>query len=55
MRHLPAKLTEELRYVEEQSMILDLKVIMQTISCVALRPWLLPPKKQPLPLGEEYV
>lgn len=46
-RHLPARLAEELGYVEQQSLLLDLKVIAQTIFCVLVRSWLLP-KKQPL-------
>jgi lipopolysaccharide/colanic/teichoic acid biosynthesis glycosyltransferase len=48
MRHLPAQLTEALHYVEKQSLLLDLKVIAQTIFCVLIRSWLLPPKKQAL-------
>ncbi len=48
-RHMPVQLAEALRYVEQQSLLLDLKVIAQTIFCVAVRSWL-PPKKQPLSL-----
>jgi lipopolysaccharide/colanic/teichoic acid biosynthesis glycosyltransferase len=54
-QHLPAKLAEELRYVEQQSLLLDLKVIGQTIFCVVVRSWL-PPRRQPLslkPQGQE--
>lgn len=47
-RHMPLQLAEGLRYVEEQSLLLDLKVIAQTIFCILVRSWLLPPKKQPL-------
>ena len=47
-RHLAARLTEELRYVEQQSLLLDLIMIGETILCVLVRSWLLPPKKQPL-------
>lgn len=49
-RHMPAQLAEGLRYVEKQSMLLDLKVIVQAIFCVLVRSWLLPPRKQPLSL-----
>ena len=48
-RHMPVQLAEALRYVEQQSLLLDLKVIGQTIFCVVVRSWL-PPKKQPLSL-----
>lgn len=48
-QYLPAKLAEELRYIEQQSLLLDLKVIGQTIFCVLVRSWL-PPKRQPLSL-----
>jgi lipopolysaccharide/colanic/teichoic acid biosynthesis glycosyltransferase len=52
MRHLPARLAEGLRYVEQQSMLLDLKVIGQTIFCVLVRSWL-PSKKRPLLLEHQ--
>jgi len=41
-RHLPAKLAEELRYVEHHSLLVDMKVIALTIYCVLIRSWLLP-------------
>ncbi len=44
-RHLPAQLAEALRYVEQQSLLLDLKVIVQTAFCVLVRSWLQPPKR----------
>jgi lipopolysaccharide/colanic/teichoic acid biosynthesis glycosyltransferase len=49
-RHLPIQVAEGVRYVEERSMLLDLRVIAQMISCILLRSWLLPPKKRPIPL-----
>ena|SRR5579859_7502738 len=45
-RHLPVQLAESLRYVERQSLLLDLKVICQLMYCVLVRSWL-PPTKQP--------
>lgn len=48
-RHLPAQLAESLRYVEQQSLWLDLKIITQTAFCVLVHSWLLPPRKQLLP------
>lgn len=45
MRHLPVRLSEELRYVEEQNMLLDLKLIGQTMYCVFVYSWL-PAKKK---------
>ncbi len=47
-RHMPAQLAEALRYVEEQSLWVDLKVVAQTMVCVLFRSWL-PPKRKPLP------
>jgi lipopolysaccharide/colanic/teichoic acid biosynthesis glycosyltransferase len=46
-RHMPAQLAEALRYVEGQSLLLDLKVIARTAFCVLFRSWL-PPKRKPL-------
>ena len=51
-RHLPVKLAEELRYVEQQSLLLDLKVLLQTIFCVWIRSWLTP-RKQALSLAQQ--
>jgi lipopolysaccharide/colanic/teichoic acid biosynthesis glycosyltransferase len=52
-RHLPAKLGEEMRYVERQSLLLDVKVLLQTVYCAAVRSWLRPPEKQPLDMEAE--
>ena len=46
-RHMPAQLDEALRYVEKQSMLLDLAVIAKTVYCILVFS-LLPPKRQPL-------
>jgi lipopolysaccharide/colanic/teichoic acid biosynthesis glycosyltransferase len=51
-RHLPAQVAEGLRYVKQQSMLLDLRVLAQMIFCVLVYPWL-PPKKQPLSLEQQ--
>jgi lipopolysaccharide/colanic/teichoic acid biosynthesis glycosyltransferase len=48
-RHLPVQVAEAIRYVESQSLLLDLQVIMQLIFCVVVRSWL-PPPKASLPL-----
>jgi lipopolysaccharide/colanic/teichoic acid biosynthesis glycosyltransferase len=47
-RHMPAQLAESLRYVEQQSLWLDLKIIFHTAFCILVYSWL-PPEKQPLP------
>ena len=44
-RHLPIQLSEGLFYVEQQSFWLDLNVIAQTVFCVLVRSWLLPPRR----------
>jgi lipopolysaccharide/colanic/teichoic acid biosynthesis glycosyltransferase len=49
-RHMPAQLEEALRYVDEQSLWLDLRVMAQTAACVLFRSWL-PPQRKPLPDG----
>jgi len=46
-RHMPLELQESLRYVEEQSIWLDLKIIFQIARNVVLYS-IIPPKKQPL-------
>ena len=51
-RHLPAMLAEALRYVERQSLLLDLKVIAQTAYCILVRSWM-PPKPHPLSLEQQ--
>lgn len=48
-RHLPAKLAEELRYADRQSLLLDLWVIAQTIVCVTIWSWR-PPTRRALSL-----
>jgi len=48
-RHLQARLAEELRYLEEQSMLFDFKMIGKTIYCVLVHSWQ-PPMKRPLVL-----
>jgi lipopolysaccharide/colanic/teichoic acid biosynthesis glycosyltransferase len=47
-RHLPVQAAEAIRYVERQSLRLDLGVIVRLIFCVLVRSWL-PPRKKPLP------
>lgn len=49
-RHMPLQLAECLHYVEKTSLILDLKLIVQTAYCVLVRSWL-PPKRKPVPLS----
>ena len=46
-RHLPAQVTEAIRYVDRQSLLLDLSVVLRLVFCVLVRSWL-PPAKQPL-------
>ncbi len=46
-RHMPLQLAECLRYVQRQSLLLDLVVIAQTAYCVLVRSWL-PPKRKPV-------
>jgi lipopolysaccharide/colanic/teichoic acid biosynthesis glycosyltransferase len=48
-RHMPIQVAEALRYVEHQSLWLDLKVIARLIYCVLVHSWLLP-KPRPLPV-----
>jgi lipopolysaccharide/colanic/teichoic acid biosynthesis glycosyltransferase len=47
-RHMPIMLAESLRYVERQSLLLDIQVIIQTAFCILVRSWLWPPPKQVL-------
>ncbi len=51
-RHMPAQLAEAARYVERRSLMLDLKVALQTLFCVLVRSWW-PPKPQPLELESD--
>jgi lipopolysaccharide/colanic/teichoic acid biosynthesis glycosyltransferase len=46
-RHMPLQLAECARYVERQSLLLDLTVIAQTIFCLLVRSWL-PTKPTPI-------
>ncbi len=46
-RHLPARLDEELLYLAEQSMLLDLKLVAKTLYCVLVLSWR-PPAQRPL-------
>lgn len=48
-RHLPLKLAGDLEYVRTRSFLLDLKVILATIWCVAVRSRLDPPPRRPVP------
>ena len=50
--HLPIQVAEGLRYVERQSLLLDLAVIVQTVFCVAVRSWL-PPTRRPVSLASD--
>jgi lipopolysaccharide/colanic/teichoic acid biosynthesis glycosyltransferase len=47
-RHLPLQATEAIRYVQEQSFWLDMRVIARLFFCVLVRSWL-PPARRPLP------
>jgi lipopolysaccharide/colanic/teichoic acid biosynthesis glycosyltransferase len=54
-RHMPAQLSESLRYVEQRTLLLDLKVLVQTARCMLVYSWR-PPKVRPLllePLPEK--
>jgi lipopolysaccharide/colanic/teichoic acid biosynthesis glycosyltransferase len=44
-RHLPIQVAEGIRYVDQQSLLLDLKIIGQTIFCVVVRSWWLPERR----------
>ena len=46
-RHLPVQVAEGLRYIEQQSFLLDIKILALTVYCVIFYS-LIPPKKQPL-------
>jgi lipopolysaccharide/colanic/teichoic acid biosynthesis glycosyltransferase len=49
-RHLPVQCAEAMEYIDHQSIWLDLQVISQTISCMLVGSWLLPPHRKQLPL-----
>jgi lipopolysaccharide/colanic/teichoic acid biosynthesis glycosyltransferase len=51
-RHLPVQVAEAVRYVEQQSLLVDLRVIVCLVFCVLVRSWL-PPARRPLPIVEE--
>jgi lipopolysaccharide/colanic/teichoic acid biosynthesis glycosyltransferase len=47
-RHLPVQAAEAIRYVERQSLLVDVQVILRLVFCVLVRSWL-PTCKRPLP------
>lgn len=49
-RHMPAQVAEGVRYVEQQSLLFDLWILLQTMWCVLVHTWL---PQQPRPLGED--
>ncbi len=49
-RHLPFKLAGDLEYVESSGPLLDLRVLFETLWCVAVRSRLAPPARKPLPI-----
>ncbi len=49
-RHLPIRLAADLEYVRSNSLALDLRVLFQTVWCVAVRSRLSPPPRKPLPV-----
>ena len=51
-RHMPAQAAEGLRYVEQRSLLFDLKILAQIVFCVLVYSWL-PPQKRPLS-GEQH-
>ena len=46
-RHIPVQVAEGLRYVEQQNLLFDLKILAQMIFCVLVYSWQ-PPQKRPL-------
>lgn len=44
-RHLPARLAVDLRYIERQSLLVDLRVIAQVIFCIVVHTWA-PPRRR---------
>ena len=48
-RHLPAQLSESLRYIDRRSLLLDLKVMVQIAYCILVYSWR-PPKERPVSL-----
>jgi lipopolysaccharide/colanic/teichoic acid biosynthesis glycosyltransferase len=47
-RHLPVQAAEAIRYVERQSLLHDVQVILRLVFCVLVRSWL-PARRRPLP------
>jgi lipopolysaccharide/colanic/teichoic acid biosynthesis glycosyltransferase len=47
-RHLPVQAAEAIRYVERQSLLVDLQVLARLVFCVLVRSWL-PGRPRPLP------
>jgi lipopolysaccharide/colanic/teichoic acid biosynthesis glycosyltransferase len=48
-RHLPLQVAGALRYIDRQSLLVDLEVMVRLIYCVLVYSWR-PPEKRPLPL-----
>ena len=48
--HLPAKMAEEIHYVENHTLATNLKIIGQTILCLLIYSWW-PPKREPLTIN----
>lgn len=46
-RHLPAKLAKEAEYIENQSLLVDTTVVVQTIFCILFYSWA-PPRRRSL-------
>ena len=51
-RHLPLQVAEGLQYVQERNLLLDLKVIIQTVFCVLARSGT-PPRREVPPLEQQ--
>ena len=47
-RHLPVQVAEAIRYVEQQSLWLDMRVVLRLVYCVFVQSWL-PPRPRDLP------
>ncbi len=47
-RHMPAQVAEGVRYVEQQTFWLDLRILLQTVWCVLVHSFV-PPRRRPLP------
>ena len=53
-QHLPARLAEEIRYVEHHNLLIDLKVIAQTAACILVRSWRLPERQTSIPESRKH-